>query len=184
MQMFYNNFVADTLANKRFPSKKIQSINTNFEMLIFLFFVLNTTIGLKTLLRKPRAVDVGSVLIENNTDAILKVHIESNVIVSAFQATEVSVRNRTSSHGIGFTQDGFTTIRPRGQKVVKFTIPSMDGNSLVKCSIFTTEMVKIVDSETLENTHSYKLEKLGDGFILEPLGKLSYYLAMSNIVFI
>ena len=68
--------------------------------------------------------------------------------------------------------------------MVKFTIPSMDGNSLVKCSIFTTEMVKIVDSETLENTHSYKLEKLGDGFILEPLGKLSYYLAMSNIVFI
>ena len=49
----------------------------------------------------------------------------------------------------------------------------MDGNSLVKCSIFTTEMVKIVDSETLENTNGYKLEKLGGGFILEPLGKLS-----------
>ena len=143
-------------------------------MLIFLFFVvLNTTIGLKTLLRKPRAVDVGGVLIENDTDEILKVHIESNLVVSAFQATEVSGKNRTSSHGIGFTQDGFTTIRPRGQKVVKFTIPSMDGNSLVKCSMFTTEMVKIVDSETLENTNGYKLEKLGDGFILEPLGKLS-----------
>ena len=54
--------------------------------------------------------------------------------------------------------------------MVKFTIPSMDGNSLVKCSIFTNEMVKIVDSETLENTNGYKLEKLGDGFILEPLG--------------
>ena len=143
----------------------------NFEMLIFLVFVvLNSAKSLKTLSRKPRAVDVGSILIENETDEILKVHIESNLVISAFRATEVSGKNRTSAHGIGFTQDGFTTIRPRGQKVVKFTIPSMDGNSLVKCSIFTNEMVKIVDSETLESTNGYKLEKLGDGFILEPLG--------------
>ena len=97
--------------------------------------MLNFTKGLKTLSRKPRAVDVGSVLIENETDEILKVHVESNLVVSAFQATQVSGENRTSSHGIGFTQDGFTTIRPRGKKVVKFTIPSMEGNSLVKCSI-------------------------------------------------
>ena len=153
-------------------------------MFIFLFFVaLNFTKGLKTLSRKPRAVDVGSVLIENETDEILKVHVESNLVVSAFQATQVSGENRTSSHGIGFTQDGFTTIRPRGKKVVKFTIPSMDGNSLVKCSIFTTEMVKIVDSETLENANAYKLEKLGEGFILEPLGN-AHNSVMSIIVFV
>ena len=58
---------------------------------------------------------------------------------------------------------------------VKFTIPSMNGNSLVKCSIFTTGMVKIIDNEVLENGNGYRLEKLGDGFILEPLGKVIIY---------
>ena len=61
------------------------------------------------------------------------------------------------------------------QKIVKFTIPSITGNSLVKCSIFTSEMIKIVDSEILENSNSYKLEKLGDGFILEPLGIMNTF---------
>ena len=139
-----------------------------------LFFVLHAFSSLKPLARKSRAVDVGSVLIENDTDEILKVHIESSLVISAFQATEVRGENRTSSHGIGFAQ-GFTTVRPRGKKVVKFTIPSIDGNSLVKCSIYTMEMVKIVDSETLENSHAYKLETLDDGYILEPLGESSEY---------
>ena len=139
-------------------------------MLIFYFFLVQKISCLKTLSRRPRGVDVGSVLIENETDEILKVHIESNLVVSAFQATEVIGENRTSSHGIGYTQDGFTTIRPKGHKVVKFTIPAMEGNSLVKCTIFTAEMVKIVDRETIENSNGYKLEKLGNGFILEPLG--------------
>ena len=120
--------------------------------------------------RRSRSLEIGSVLIENETDELLKVHAESNFAVSDFHATEVSGENRTSSHGIGLTQEGFTTIRPRGKKVVKFTIPSMNGNSLVKCSIFTTEMVKIIDSEVLEKGNGYRLERLGDGFILEPLG--------------
>ena len=137
-----------------------------------LCFIVQNIAALKTLSRKPRGVDVGDILIENDTDEVLKVHIESNLVVSGFEATEVSGENRTSSHGIGFTQDGFTTIRPKGHKVVKFTIPSINGNRLVKCSIFTTEMVKIVDRETLENSNGYKLEKLGDGFILEPLGNV------------
>ena len=121
-------------------------------------------------MRISRSVEVGNVLIENETQELLKVHVESNLAISDFHATEVIGDNRTSVHGIELIQGGFTTIKPMGQKVVKFTIPSINGNSLVKCSIFTSEMVKIIDDEVLENSHSYKLEKLGDGFILEPLG--------------
>ena len=140
--------------------------------MIFLFFLFPDFIkSLEPLKRRSRSLEIGSVLIENETDELLKVHAESNFAVSDFHATEVSGENRTSSHGIGLTQEGFTTIRPRGKKVVKFTIPSMNGNSLVKCSIFTTEMVKIIDSEVLEKGNGYRLERLGDGFILEPLGK-------------
>ena len=51
----------------------------------------------------------------------------------------------------------------------------MNGNSLVKCSIFTRGMVKIIDNEVLENGNGYRLEKLDDGFILEPLGKIIIY---------
>ena len=142
--------------------------------MIFLFFLLiNFTSSRELLKRKARSLEVGSFLIENETDELLKVHAESNLVVSAIHATSVSGENRTSSHGIELTQDGFTTIRPRGKKVVKFTIPSMNGNSLVRCSIFTTQMVKIIDSEVLENGNGYILEKLGHGFILEPLGKNS-----------
>ena len=140
--------------------------------MIFLFFLFPDFIkSLEPLKRRSRSLEIGSVLIENETEELLRVHAESNFAVSDFHATEVSGENRTSSHGIQLTQEGFTTIRPRGKKVVKFTIPSMNGNSLVKCSIFTTEMVKIIDSEVLENGQGYRLEKLGDGFILEPLGK-------------
>ena len=96
--------------------------------------------------------------IENDTNKILKVHIESSL--STYQAPQ-----------------GFTTIRPKSKKEVKFTFPSLDRNSLIKCSIFTKEMVKIIDSETLENSNSYKLEKLGNGFILEPLG--NFYILMN-----
>ena len=142
--------------------------------MIFLFFLLiNFTSSRELLKRKARSLAVGSFLIENETDELLKVHAESNLVVSSVHATEVSGENRTSSHGIELSQDGFTTIRPRGKKVVKFTIPSMNGNSLVRCSIFTTQMVKIIDSEVLENGNGYILEKLGHGFILEPLGKNS-----------
>ena len=144
--------------------------------MIILFFLLpNFSRSLEPLKRKSRSVEVGNVSIENETDELLKVQVESNFAVSAFQATEVSGENRTLSQGIGLSQDGFTTIRPRGQKIVKFTIPSITGNSLVKCSIFTSEMIKIVDSEILENSNSYKLEKLGDGFILEPLGIMNTF---------
>ena len=136
--------------------------------MIFLFFLFPDFIrSLEPLKRRSRSLEIGNVLIENETDELLKAHAESNFAVSDFHATKVSGENRTSSHGIALTQDGFTTIRPRGKKVVKFTIPSMNGNSLVKCSIFTTEMVKIIDSEVLENGHGYRLERLGDGFILE-----------------
>ena len=142
--------------------------------MIFLFFLLiNFTSSRELLKRKARSLEVGSFLIENETDELLKVHAESNLVVSAIHATSVSGENRTSSHGIELTQDGFTTIRPRGKKIVKYTIPSMNGNSLVRCSIFTNQMVKIIDSEVLENGNGYILEKLGDGFILEPLGKNS-----------
>ena len=152
-------------------SKSLRSIFKKMRNFILCLIVGNFS-AVKTLSRKPRGVDVGDVLIENDTDEVLKVHIESNLVISGFEATEVSGENRTSSHGIGFTQGGFTTIGPNGRKVVKFTIPSINGNRLVKCSIFTTEMVKIVDRETLENSNGYKLEKLGDGFILEPLGNV------------
>ena len=54
--------------------------------------------------------------------------------------------------------------------MVKFTVPDISGNSLVKCSVFTTEMVMIIDSETLENNYGYKIEKLDDAFLLEPIG--------------
>ena len=142
--------------------------------MIFLFFLIpNFARSREPLKRKSRSLEVGSFLIENETDELLKVHAESNLVVSAVHATEVSGANRTSSHGIELSQDGFTTIRPRGKKVVKFTIPSMNGNSLVRCSIFTTQMVKIIDSEVLENGNGYILEKFGHGFILEPLGKNS-----------
>ena len=141
-------------------------------MLFLIFFVLHSYSSLKPLVREPRAVDVGSVLIENDTDEMIKVHLESNLVLSTFQATEVNGDQRTSSHGTAFSR-GFTTVRPRAKKLVKFTIPSIDGNSLVTCSIFTTEMVKIVESETLENSNAYKLERIGDDFILEPLGNTS-----------
>ena len=144
--------------------------------MIFLFFLFpNFTRSLEQLKRKSRSLEVGNVLIENETDELLKVHAESILVVSAVHATEISGGNRTSSHGIELSQGGFSTIRPRGKKVVKFTIPSMNGNSLVKCSIFTTglQLVKIIDNEVLENGNGYRLEKLGDGFILEPLGKIA-----------
>ena len=147
-----------------------------------LCFIVQNFAALKTLSRKPRGVDVGDILIENDTDEVLKVHIEANLVVSGFEATEVSGQNRTSSHGIGFTPDGFTTIRPKAHKVVKFTFPSMNGSRLVKCSIFTTEMVKIVDRETLENSNGYKLEKLGDGFILEPLGNFNTCMLIISVL--
>ena len=141
--------------------------------MIFLFLLFPDFITSKEpLKRKSRSVEVGSVLIENETEELLKVHAESNLAVSAFHATEVSGGNRTSSHGIDLSQNGFTTIRPGGKRIVKFTIPSINGNGLVKCSIFTTEMVKIIDSEVLENGNGYRLERLDDGFILEPLGMI------------
>ena len=144
--------------------------------MILLFFLFPDFIrSLETLQRKSRSVEVGSVLIENETDELIKVHVESNLAVSGFHATEVIGQNITSSHGIGLTQGGFTTIRPKGQKIVKFTIPSINGNSLVECSIFTSEMVKIIESEVLENGYSYKLEEFGDGFILEPLGIMNMF---------
>ena len=153
--------------------------------MIFLFFLFPDFIkSLEPLKRRSRSLEIGSVLIENETDELLKVHAESNFAVSDFHATEVSGENRTSSHGIQLTQEGFTTIRPRGKKVVKFTIPSMNGNSLVKCSIFTTEMVKIIDSEVLEKGNGYRLERLGDGFILEPLGKNHNLQTISSMIFI
>ena len=140
-------------------------------MIIFLLFILPELIlGSVTLRRRPRSIAVGSVLIENETDDLLRIHVESNLVISAFKATEVVGKNRTSSRGIGFTQDGFTTIKPRDHKLVKFTIPAINGNSLVQCSVFTNEMVNVVHSETLENNNSYKLEKFGDVFLLEPLG--------------
>ena len=140
-------------------------------MLILLFLWLQRfTFGSSALKRRPRSIAVGSVYIENDTDDLLRIHVESNLVISAFKATVVVGRNKTSSHGIGFTQDGFTTIRPKGQKMVKFTVPDISGNSLVKCSVFTTEMVMIIDSETLENNYGYKIEKLDDAFLLEPIG--------------
>ena len=151
-----------------------QSIK-NLKM-IFLFFLFpNFTRSLEPLKRKSRSLEVGSVLIENETEELLKVYAESILVVSAVHATEISSGNRTSSHGIELSQGGFSTIRPRGKKVVKFTIPSMNGNSLLKCSIFTRGMFKVIDNEVLENGNGYRLEKLGDGFILEPLGKIIIY---------
>lgn len=92
--------------------------------MIFLFLLFPDFIRSKEpLKRKSRSVEVGSVLIENATDELLKVHAESNLAVSAFHATKVSSGNKTSSHGIELSKDGFTTIRPGGKKIVKFTIP-------------------------------------------------------------
>ena len=144
-------------------------------MLILLFlwlheFTLGAAASKTRLKRRPRSIAVGSVYIENETDDLLKIQMESNLVISAFKARAVVGKNKTSSHGIGFTQDGFTTIRPRGHKLVKFTVPAISGNSLVKCSVFTTEMVKIIDSETLENSYGYKIVKLQNQFLLEPIG--------------
>ena len=140
-------------------------------MFILLFLWLQEfTLSSAALKRRPRSIAVGSVLIENGTDDLLRIQVESNLVISAFKATAVIGRNKTSSHGIGFTQDGFTTIRPGSQKTVKFTVPAISGNSLVKCSVFTSEMVQIIHSETLENNNGYKIEKFGDEFLLEPIG--------------
>ena len=148
-------------------------------MLILLFlwlqeFTLSSAVPKTRLKRRPRSIAVGSVYIENETNDLLKIQMESNLVISAFKASAVVGKNKTSSHGIGFTQDGFTTIRPGGQKMVKFTLPAISGNSLAKCSVFTTEMVKIIDSETLENSNGYKIEKLENEFLLEPLGILVF----------
>ena len=158
--------------------------------MIFLFCVFSAIVAEEeTLKRTPKSIKVGSVIIENNTENVLRlvpkliinikkahvvkyifrVHIESNLVISSFNAEQMDYNNGTSSQ-TGFTQAGFTTIRPRARKSVDFTIPVMNGNSLVQCSIFTTDMVKIVDSETLMNGKGYKLEKFEYGFILEPLG--------------
>ena len=60
----------------------------------------------------------------------------------------------------------------------------MNGNSLLKCSIFITEIVKIIDNEVLENGNGYRLEKLGDGFILEPLGKILILISLTVYIYI
>lgn len=52
----------------------------------------------------------------------------------------------------------------------------------MKVSIFTIEMVKIIDSEVLENGNGYRLERLDDGFILEPLGMIQNLLTFLMIV--
>jgi len=138
------------------------------QKMIFLFCILSAIVaGEETLKRTSRSVEVGSVIIENKTGNVLRVHIESNLVISSFNTEQVSHNNGTSSQR-GFTQAGFTTIRPRARKSVHFTLPVMNGNSLVQCSIFTKDMVKIVDGETLMNGEGYKLEQFEDGFILEP----------------
>ena len=59
--------------------------------MILLFFLFPDFIrSLETLQRKSRSVEVGSVLIENETDELIKVHVESNLAVSGFHATEVN----------------------------------------------------------------------------------------------
>ena len=66
------------MKNKHFIFRgKKQCIN-KYKMLILYFFLVQKISCLKTLSRRSRGVDVGSVLIENETDEILKVHIESN----------------------------------------------------------------------------------------------------------
>merc|ERR1712131_501210 len=138
------------------------------QRMIFVFCIFSAIVaGAETLKRTSRSVEVGSVIIDNKTGNVLRVHIESNLVISSFNTEQVSHNNGTSSQR-GFTQAGFTTIRPRARKSVHFTLPVMNGNSLVQCSIYTKDMVKIVDGETLMNGEGYKLEQFEDGFILEP----------------
>merc|ERR1712131_326841 len=140
------------------------------QRMIFVFCIFSAIVaGAETLKRTSRSVEVGSVIIDNQTGNVLRVHIEANLVISSFNTEQVSHNNGTSSQR-GFTQAGFTTIRPRARKSVHFTLPVMNGNSLVQCSIFTKDLVKIVDGETLINGEGYKLEKFEDGFILEPFG--------------
>ena len=57
-------------------------------MLILLFLWLQRfTFGSSALKRRPRSIAVGSVYIENDTDDLLRIHVESNLVISAFKAT-------------------------------------------------------------------------------------------------
>ena len=114
--------------------------------------------------RRTRSLSVGSITIENNTNDPVKVQIRSSLIQTGMQLRETQLSNQTASQFT--TQEGFTTILPKRTVEVNYNT-FVQTNSLARCSIYLSDLTRIMDSETVKNNSKYKLQRFGDIYFLE-----------------
>ena len=85
--------------------------------------------------------------------------------------TELVETNRTTNHYSNHQfASGFTTILPMQIREVKFVFHGVDVSGLMLCTIMSSDNVKIIDREIIENTRSYKLYKIDHLYVIQPAG--------------
>ena len=121
--------------------------------------------------RSARSVFIDKVVIENASDDYIRVYIESFFIITAHGTT---VGNETRRiHENHEYQGGLTTIEPRSTRQVDFNLPEVNGNDLVRCTVFDLDNTVLIQNETLKKGQTYRLKKLTDNYVLLPFrGKI------------
>ena len=133
--------------------------------LIFLVFLLfHGSCQRFGLQRRTRSLSVGSITIENNTNDPVKVQIRSSLIPTGMKLMEVQLSNQTASQFV--VQEGFTKILPKRTVEVNYNT-FVQTNNLARCSIYLSDLTRIMDSETVKNNSKYKLQRFGDIYFLE-----------------
>jgi len=116
-------------------------------------------------------MNVGSVIIENQTNELLKVFIEPKLMMSkTVLIGSNNTKNQYSNHDFA---GGLTTILPMQIRNVKFVFHDTDVSGLIICTIISGENVKIIDREIIEITNSYKLYQFNHFFVLQPADTLA-----------
>ena len=105
---------------------------------ILLFFANGRQQRSKKLQRPSRSLSVGSIMIENNTNEIVKVHVESIIIPTNMAVIEVY-----------------------------YNIYVQKTMSLARFSVYLSDLTTIIDSETVNTGGRYKLQRYGDMYFLE-----------------
>jgi len=87
--------------------------------------------------------------------------------------TELVETNRTTNQYFNHQfASGFTTILPMQIREVKFVFHGVDVSGLMLCTILSSDNVKIIDREIIENTKSYKFYKINQLYVIQPAGMM------------